>query len=301
MQVNGTTYYYVTNLQGDVMGMVDTNGNTVASYTYDPYGKVLTATGILAEKNPLRYRGYYYDSESALYYLQSRYYDPATRRFINADSYASTGQGLIGHNMFAYCRNNPIIHLDPSGHSSVVIDIWLLRFLMAATNRLNNERADRDDSTSTRNKIVNDQNGVTGDAFWYGICHANWNACETIAVHNAKVLLGRESSLSETMTDFQICGSMMLLGTLGSNPYMIGTVLDYEGIPNKRVNLDNIEEPGVYIFSFWNENRMDGIHTVACWYDGNTYTTYNLYCNGNEYTLDPRIYANDFICGYYVG
>ena len=301
MQINGTTYYYVTNLQGDVMGLVDTSGNSVASYTYDPYGKVLTATGTLAEKNPLRYRGYYYDSESALYYLQSRYYDPATRRFINADSYASTGQGLIGHNMFAYCRNNPIIHLDPSGHCSVVIDIWLLRFLMAATNRLNNERADRDDSTSTRNKIVNDQNGVTGEAFWYGICHANWNACETIAVHNAKVLLGRESSLSETMTDFQICGSMMLGGTLGSNPYMIGTVLDYEGIPNKRVNLDNIEEPGVYIFSFWNENRMDGIHTVACWYDGSTYTTYNLYGFGSEYFEHPKTYASDFICGYYVG
>ena len=115
MQINGTTYYYVTNLQGDVMGLVDSAGNTLASYTYDPYGKVLTATGTLAEKNPLRYRGYYYDSESSLYYLQSRYYDPATRRFVNADSYSSTGQGLIGHNMFAYCNNNPIMLLDVNG------------------------------------------------------------------------------------------------------------------------------------------------------------------------------------------
>ena len=115
MQVNGTTYYYVTNLQGDVMGLVDTSGNSVASYTYDPYGKLLTATGTLAEKNPLRYRGYYYDSESGLYYLQSRYYDPATRRFVNADTYASTGQGLLGCNMFAYCNNNPIMLLDVNG------------------------------------------------------------------------------------------------------------------------------------------------------------------------------------------
>ena len=115
MQVNGTTYYYVTNLQGDVMGLVDTSGNSVASYTYDPYGKVLTATGTLAEKNPLRYRGYYYDSESGLYYLQSRYYDPATRRFVNADSYSSTGQGLLGCNMFAYCNNSPILFCDSNG------------------------------------------------------------------------------------------------------------------------------------------------------------------------------------------
>ncbi len=119
MQINGTTYYYVTNLQGDVMGLVDTSGNSVASYTYDPYGKVLTATGELADKNPLRYRGYYYDSESGLYYLQSRYYDPVTRRFINADSYAGTGQGLIGHNMFSYCLNNPINCSDDSGNWSM--------------------------------------------------------------------------------------------------------------------------------------------------------------------------------------
>lgn len=120
MQVNGTTYYYVTNLQGDVMGLVDTNGNTVATYTYDPYGKVLTATGALAEKNPLRYRGYYYDSESGLYYLLSRYYDPAVRRFINADSYASTGQGIAGYNMFSYCSNSPIIRSDPDGNFGIL-------------------------------------------------------------------------------------------------------------------------------------------------------------------------------------
>ena len=121
MQINGTTYYYVTNLQGDVMGLVDTSGNSVASYTYDPYGKVLTATGTLAEKNPLRYRGYYYDSESSLYYLQSRYYDPATRRFINADSYAGTGQGMLGYNMFAYCNNNPLLKLDSEGNLGLAV------------------------------------------------------------------------------------------------------------------------------------------------------------------------------------
>ena len=123
MQVNGTTYYYITNLQGDVMGLVDTSGNSVASYTYDPYGKVLTATGALAEKNPLRYRGYYYDSESGLYYLQSRYYDPATRRFINADSYAGTGQGLIGYNMYAYCNNNAVNYKDSLGNEAVTITV----------------------------------------------------------------------------------------------------------------------------------------------------------------------------------
>ena len=110
-----TTYYYITNLQGDVMYLADASGNEVAAYDYDPYGKVISSTGDLAEINPLRYRGYYYDTETGFYYLQSRYYDPEICRFINADSYASTEQGFIGYNMFAYCDNNPVIRFDNGG------------------------------------------------------------------------------------------------------------------------------------------------------------------------------------------
>ena len=110
-----TTYYYITNLQGDVMYLADASGVQVAAYDYDPYGKIISATGDLAEVNPLRYRGYYYDAETGFYYLQSRYYDPKICRFINADSYASTGQGFTGLNMFAYCNNSPSSASDPSG------------------------------------------------------------------------------------------------------------------------------------------------------------------------------------------
>ncbi len=109
------TYYYITNLQGDVMYIVDESGDEVASYDYDPYGKLLHATGDMAETNPIRYRGYYYDAETSFYYLQSRYYDPAVCRFINHDSYAAIGQGLVGYNMFAYCSNDPINNRDMSG------------------------------------------------------------------------------------------------------------------------------------------------------------------------------------------
>ena len=116
---NGTsfeTYYYVLNLQGDVVKLIQANGHVVAQYTYDAWGNV-SSSGRLAEINPLRYRGYYYDNETGFYYLQSRYYDPANRRFINADSLASTGQGSLGTNMFAYCNNCPTIYHDPSGHA----------------------------------------------------------------------------------------------------------------------------------------------------------------------------------------
>ena len=109
------TYYYVLNLQGDVIYLVNPNGNFYAEYSYDAWGNILSATGELAEINPLRYRGYYYDTETGFYYLQSRYYDPVNRRFINTDVYASTGQGFIGTNMFAYCLNNPVVLVDDSG------------------------------------------------------------------------------------------------------------------------------------------------------------------------------------------
>ena len=109
---NGTAYYYTVNLQGDVIAIVDATGTAVVSYTYDAWGNILSVTGSMAdtlgESNPLRYRGYVYDQETGLYYLQSRYYDPEVGRFLNADALVSTGQGLLGNNMFAYCLNKAI-------------------------------------------------------------------------------------------------------------------------------------------------------------------------------------------------
>ena len=114
--INFQTYYYVLTLQGDVVKLIHYipgfEYESVATYEYDAWGNV-SSSGRLAEINPLRYRGYYYDNETGFYYLQSRYYDPANRRFISADVYASTGQGFVGTNMFAYCNNKPIINSDP--------------------------------------------------------------------------------------------------------------------------------------------------------------------------------------------
>ncbi len=119
---NGTSYFYLTNIQGDIIGIYDSNGNVVVEYTYDTWGKLISITGSLADtigvKNPLRYRGYYYDTETSLYYLQSRYYDPDTGRFISMDAYYIAGNDYIqGTNMYAYCYNNPVMYSDPSGYA----------------------------------------------------------------------------------------------------------------------------------------------------------------------------------------
>lgn len=129
-------YLFAKNLQGDVAAIyrsdyTEAKGyypTLVASYEYDPWGKVTSVKGSsgailsleaypnhIAHVNPIRYRGYYYDNETGFYYLQSRYYDPTISRFINADEYASTGQDFLGCNMFTYCNNNPVNYTDPEG------------------------------------------------------------------------------------------------------------------------------------------------------------------------------------------
>ena len=111
-------YYYLVNAQGDVAAILDSSGTMVASYNYGAWGSCTvynSSDAAIGDLNPLRYRGYYYDAETGFYYLQSRYYDPAICRFINADTYLSTGQGILGHNMFTYCGNNPVNYCDSSG------------------------------------------------------------------------------------------------------------------------------------------------------------------------------------------
>jgi len=114
------TYYYVKNMQGDVVALTNAAGSIVAIYIYDAWGNqtVSWSTGQqwVAEMNPFRYRGYFYDTETGFYYLNSRYYDPEVGRFISADGYVSTGQGLLGNNMYAYCGNNPVMRIDPFGY-----------------------------------------------------------------------------------------------------------------------------------------------------------------------------------------
>ena len=115
--VDEQSYYYKKNAQGDIVAILDSEGVELASYTYDACGNITTVSGDeqLAENNPFRYRGYYQDSESGFFYLQSRYYDSSVGRFLNADS--QINEGILGYNLFAYCGNNSINNWDPIGYS----------------------------------------------------------------------------------------------------------------------------------------------------------------------------------------
>ena len=111
-------YYYIYNVQGDVIALADAStGKLAVTYTYDAWGKLVkledSTANSVGSQNPFRYRGYYYDTETSLYYLNSRYYDPDTGRFISADG--QLNEGVLGYNMFAYCENNPVNGSDPDG------------------------------------------------------------------------------------------------------------------------------------------------------------------------------------------
>ena len=126
---NGTQYFYIKNAQGDIIGITDTSGNIVAKYTYDSWGKLIsikdsndvdktTDENFIGYINPIRYRGYYCDSETGLYYLNASYYDPEVGRFISADETLSGG-----YNLFEYCYNNPINLADLKGNRPADINI----------------------------------------------------------------------------------------------------------------------------------------------------------------------------------
>lgn len=131
VRFNGTDYFYIYNLQGDVVAMIDTNGTQVVEFNYDAWCKPLSKTGSMADTlgmvNPFRYRGYVYDEEMGLYYLRSGYYNPEWKRFVNADALISTGKELLDKNVFAYCNNCPTGQSDPTGQAPIA-----LIFILAA-------------------------------------------------------------------------------------------------------------------------------------------------------------------------
>ena len=117
-------YYFVCNWRGDVIQIYNASGTLVGSYTYDAWGKVTenatsADTQNITETNPIRYRGYYYDTETRLYYVNSRYYDPAVKRFVNSDDdllSATSPETLTDKNYFTYCDNNPVGRADGEGN-----------------------------------------------------------------------------------------------------------------------------------------------------------------------------------------
>ena len=115
------SYYYLYNAHGDVTSLIDANGNLAATYDYDAFGNMISETG--SADNYIKYAGYQKDDENGLYYLNARYYDSVTARFITEDTYTGEKNDPLSLNLYTYCQNNPIIYTDPSGHVSKPVSV----------------------------------------------------------------------------------------------------------------------------------------------------------------------------------
>ena len=304
------TYYYVLNLQGDVVKLVTESGTVAASYEYDAWGNILSQSGSMAETNPLRYRGYYYDVETGFYYLQSRYYDPATRRFINADALISTGQGFIGANMFAYCNNNSVNGYDPSGLYNLSVN-----FMTADTGKT-------DVIPNPISYPIGTINGQKRDNYAdvpFGLSIVGDAGCSAIACYNAMWLIGKKPTLRYVLDYFECHFNPRWFGVM---PTEIGEFLDDHSIAYSKLgSFAEVESAlrsggGVAIITFWNKawqnsdgetrvNVFRGAHTVAV-----TLTESGMIriYNPDNQALKPieisywEKYVNTggFICGYYI-
>ena len=161
-------FWFEKNLQGDVVAVYNSSGLKLASYTYDAWGNHTVSysnngASTSVKYNPFRYRGYYYDTDLQMYYLQSRYYDSKICRFINADGYVSTGQGILGNNMFAYCGNNPVNYVDHRGEFPWLIAIFLVATTVAgAIIGYCNTESDNQSSESELNQDEKIKNAIIG-------------------------------------------------------------------------------------------------------------------------------------------
>ena len=205
--LNGASYYYVKNLQNDIIGILDSDGSQVVSYVYDSWGRLISTTGSLAEtvgvQNPFRYRGYYYDVESEMYYLNSRYYDPEMGRFINADVQLNTQLGPLGLNLYAYCVNNPTNMYDNRGNRPEYI-------VRQSPNEI---------------ILINYRKVKMKDIKWGTAGNIADNGCGVIAVFNVLISKSQKVDFSSVISGLTLHNGPLMFGLLGVSPVAIVSYL----------------------------------------------------------------------------
>ncbi|MDD7393052.1 MAG: RHS repeat-associated core domain-containing protein, partial [Eubacteriales bacterium] len=197
MNYLGNNYLFKKNLQGDIIeiwGTADGSSRSdfrkLVTYTYDAWGNITSMVDTtdnwyrVGTANPFRYRGYYYDNESGLYYLQSRYYDPVTGRFLNADKRFDIN--LQNNNLFAYCLNNPINLIDKNGEAP---------------------------------SYINNQNDNNVKNIKWGLAGNTWaNGCGWIAVYNVMLSYSKKITYQYVINGLTLAGGVLGFGKLGADP-----------------------------------------------------------------------------------
>ena len=218
------TYWFEKNLQGDIVAVYNENGTKLVSYTYDAWGKVTTTyhnsgAYTAAQYNSFRYRGYYYDTELGFYYLNSRYYDPETSRVISADTYLGANADINSYNQFAYCSNNPIRYIDPSGEFILSLVIACAIVGVAAGFGITAYTDYVDDgevfngSVGVEDYVANTiVGGLAGAAAGY-VAPSIWTFLSSSFTMTTTAFVG-EAATAVTVTGAQIVGAGLALGSI---------------------------------------------------------------------------------------
>ena len=258
---NGTMYYYIKDLQDDITEIVDKDGKAVAEYAYDAWGNMLTennGTLTVGKLNPFRYRSYVYDEETGLYYLQSRYYDPLTGRFVNADIYCDTETDTpLSTNMFAYCENNAINNVDFTGewfynlkdYYNHNIKRWRKNSKAKSYIAFKHSYKDKLNRFRKNKKIVGKFNGfiygqnvkhngynIQNVLLGVNNCKVGSNGCGLVAVYNVMKWIEKYQYFPNVIVEAEINDMLVLGGSLGVSDKKIG-----EYFHAHKVKYDKIE------------------------------------------------------------
>ena len=253
-------------------------------------GTVQTSSTFIGNINPIRYRVYYYDSETGFYYLQSRYYDPETCRFINADdiAYLHVSETTLGSSLFTYCENNPIHYSDPDGHLALTAIYKYLQtsFKLAVP-------AARYIGFITRNANFIYNSTLSFSGYIYGQAKGNaakarmglWsgktNGCGWIATYNALKILGK-SVHPKNIIYFYECWGSILQGAFGILP---DAVADYFRLQGRKVSMLNLTNSGIdkkiksSKVSILCYAHSSGLHYIAVRWTGKEFEAFNVYNN----------------------
>ncbi len=286
---NGDIYYFVKNLQGDVIKLIDSNGDCVVKYTYGAWGKICkiadgngdiisdTDAMHIANINPIRYRGYYYDTETKLYYLQSRYYDPETGKFINADDFVISINDIEPYN---YCNDDPINKIDKNGTFALTLlyDIITgglvfsgITFILSIVNYSYNKKL-------KFSGYIDDQAKGNAAKVKMGFYTGDYNGCGWVATYNALIILGKNVHPKDIVYYYEHHGSV-LYGTLG---ILADAIADFFRQAKYKVkvtastkDLDKkIKNSDATVLSYF---HSQGGHHVAIKWDGTNFWIYNEY------------------------
>ncbi len=337
------TYFYRKDIQGNIIALLDTSGAVVVKYTYDAWGNnvvsnannvIITDANHIGNLNPFRYRGYYYDTETALYYLQSRYYSPDLMRFISQDdAVLSNAQGEpLGSNLYVYCLNNPVNFIDNTGYWYYSIKDFYNKKVSPYLAKLSRRslfkqvteiqyKINYSKYTRYRNQLFNNIDKL-GNFSGYIYGQGTWPflnmkfvdakikdvGCETIAIYNVLKKLGKYQYYPEVLIECYMNNLAWNNGNFGINPKNIYKYFDAHNISYKKtINFktwnSRIKTAKAGILSFWyiRGYKVHGIHTVMVVYKNKKYYIYNAYNNSiNTEEIKNLEELEDYMGGSFI-